>query len=149
MSKVRQILFIMSIFSIPDNINENISSKFLSESQSHVQRLRNQLRIIRINLNDQISIQLRNRRTPITCSWLLFICCKSDLIIKNYMNSSADTVIFQHFHLLHFIIYSLSTESSIAMDNYWKNFFLLFFKRSVVVRLSCFDVSNDNWIDHF
>jgi hypothetical protein len=130
--------------SIPNQINDYISSKFLSKLSSSSENFSNIIYAITINMEYWSIYAFCNISAVLTWSRFMRSSCEPNLIVNNYMNRATYTIIDQILHLHWFIYNSLPCKCSISMNNDWAHFISILISHKVLFS-SC--SSHNYWIN--
>jgi len=110
LSKRRLIKFIVSKFTISDQINYDIMFKFLTIFSSSSEYVMHIIKTLSINMEDWGINRFGKIRSIVSRSSFAWNGCETNLIVDNDMNCSSNSVILQVLHLHCFINNSLSGE---------------------------------------
>jgi len=138
----------MTHLSVTYQVNHDVFVKLLSELSSEFKGSLNVLHTIGIYMENRCVDRLCNIRRVHTRSCFIGRSGETNLVVYYDVNGTSNSIVFKILHLERFKNYTLSSESSIAVNNNRNNPLSFFFASAEEVLFST-SSSHDNWIDTF
>lgn len=142
--------FIVSIPSVPDDVNYNIPLELYPLFKSCFEGILHFNRLFCIHVDDRAVNALGQTGRIQSMSVIARCSCEPDLVVDNNVNCSPSREITQVAHLKHFIIYALTLEGCVPVKNYWNMFVSVILEQILLGNfyfLSCSHITFHNWID--